>query len=48
QQGGIRAKLFANATILEEIEHELGDSELLIDIDAKYLGLLKEVQCDVL
>lgn len=48
QQGGIRAKLFANATILEEIEHELGDSELLIDIDAKYLGLLKDVQCDVL
>jgi GTP-binding protein HflX len=46
QQGGIRAKLFANATILEELEDEFGDSEILIEIDAKYLGLLKDVQCD--
>jgi GTP-binding protein HflX len=46
QQGGIRAKLFANATILEELEDEFGDSEMLIEIDAKYLGLLKDVQCD--
>ena len=33
-------------TILEELEDEFGDSEILIEIDAKYLGLLKDVQCD--
>lgn len=43
-QGGIRAKLFANAQILEEEIDEFGDAELFIEIDVKHLGLLKDVQ----
>lgn len=43
-QGGIRAKLFANAQILEEEIDEFGDTKLFIEIDFKHLGLLKDVQ----
>lgn len=46
QQGGIRAKLFAQAQILEETMDEFGDTNLLIEIDMKHLGLLKDIQTD--
>jgi GTP-binding protein HflX len=42
-QGDIRAKLAAHAQILEESIDEFGDSELLIEIDVKYLGLLSSI-----
>jgi GTP-binding protein HflX len=42
-QGDIRAKLAAYAQILEEKINDLGDSELVIEIDAKHLGLLSSV-----
>jgi GTP-binding protein HflX len=45
-QGNIRAKLFACATILSEKIDDFGDSELVIEIDTKYLGLLKSVETD--
>ena len=46
QQAGIRAKLFANAQILEETIDEFGDTNLFIEIDFKHLGLLKDVQVE--
>lgn len=42
-QGDIRAKLCACAQILEEKIDEFGDSELVIEIDVKHLGLLSSV-----
>ena len=45
-QGNIRAKLFACATILSEKIDDFGESELVIEIDTKYLGLLKSVETD--
>jgi GTP-binding protein HflX len=45
-QGDIRAKLAACAQILEEKINDLGETELLIDIDAKYLGLLSSVETE--
>jgi GTP-binding protein HflX len=45
-QGNIRAKLFACATILSEKIDDFGDSELVIEMDTKYLGLLKSVETD--
>jgi GTP-binding protein HflX len=44
KQSGIRAKLFATAQILEESIDEFGDTTLLIEIDFKHLGLLKDVE----
>jgi GTP-binding protein HflX len=47
-QGGIRAQLFTYAQILEESNNEQGETNLLIEIDVKHLGLLKNVQmCDI-
>jgi GTP-binding protein HflX len=43
-QGGIRAKLIANAKIIEEIIDEFGDSALIVELDEKYLGLLKQIE----
>ncbi|MFZ2726398.1 MAG: ribosome rescue GTPase HflX [Methylococcaceae bacterium] len=43
RQGGIRAKLMTTAKIIEETIDEFGDSELVIELDEKYLGLLKDV-----
>ena len=40
-QGDIRAKLFACAKIISEKTDDFGDSELVVEIDTKYLGLLK-------
>jgi GTP-binding protein HflX len=48
QQGGIRAKLFTCAKIIAEDIDELGASELVVQIDVKHLGLLKEVKTEEL
>ena len=43
-QGGVRAKLFSVANILQEGFTEQGGWELDIEIDRRYLGLLKGVE----
>ncbi len=43
-QGDIRAKLFACATIISELTDDFGGCELVIEMDTKYLGLLKAVE----
>lgn len=45
-QGDIRAKLFACAKIISEKTDDLGGCELVIEIDTKYLGLLKTVEIE--
>jgi GTP-binding protein HflX len=45
-QGDIRAKLFACAKILSEKTDDFGACELVIEIDTKYLGLLKSVETE--
>lgn len=45
-QGDIRAKLFACAKILSEETDDLGGCELVVEIDTKYLGLLKSVEIE--
>jgi len=45
-QGEIRAKLFACAKIISEKTDDLGGCELVIEIDTKYLGLLKTVEIE--
>lgn len=42
-QGDIRAKLFACANIISEKNDDFGGCELVVEIDTKYLGLLKSV-----
>jgi GTP-binding protein HflX len=42
-QGHIRAKLFTCAKIIDEHIDDFGANELVIEIDVRYLGLLKEV-----
>ncbi len=46
-QAGFKAKIFGYARIVSETVDETGDSELLIEIDKKHLGLLKNIQVDV-
>ncbi|MDO9142027.1 MAG: GTPase HflX, partial [Methylobacter sp.] len=43
-QGDIRAKLFACAKIISEKTDEFGGCELVVEMDTKYLGLLKSVE----
>ena len=43
-QGNIRAKLFTCAKIIDEHIDDFGASDLVIEIDAKHLGLLKSVE----
>jgi GTPase len=43
-QGDIRAKLFTCAKIIDEHINDFGESELVIEMDAKYLGLLQTVK----
>ncbi|MGZ5051209.1 MAG: ribosome rescue GTPase HflX [Methylobacter sp.] len=43
-QGDIRSKLFANAKIISEKMDDFGGCELTVEIDSKYLGLLKSVE----
>ncbi len=45
-QGDIRAKLFACATIISEKTDDLGGCELVVEMDTKYLGLLKAVEIE--
>jgi len=45
-QGEIRAKLFACARIINEKNDDFGACELVIEIDTKYLGLLKLVEIE--
>jgi GTP-binding protein HflX len=45
-QGGIRAKLFTCAKIIAEHINDSGVTELVIEMDAKYLGLLKTVETE--
>lgn len=43
-QGGVRAKLFDFAQIIEEEVNDYGGWDLAIEIDKKHLGLLKSVE----
>lgn len=45
-QGQIRAKIFTCAKIINQHIDEAGVIELVIEIDAKHLGLLKSVKCE--
>ena len=45
-QVGLKAKWFGSVRFLEETMNEHGDCELLIEIDQKNLGLLREVSCE--
>lgn len=45
-QGEIRAKLFSCAKIIDEHIDDSGGSNLVIEIDHKYLGLLKAVETE--
>ncbi len=45
-QGDIRAKLFTCAKIIDEHIDEVGGSDLIIEIDNKYLGLLNSIQTE--
>jgi GTP-binding protein HflX len=45
-QGNIRAKLFTCAKIIDEHIDDSGFNELDIEIDVRYLGLLKEVKTE--
>lgn len=42
-QAGLKAKLYGFVRIIDEINHENGDCELIIEIDKKNLGLLKAI-----
>ena len=43
-QGGLRAKLHTSAKIITETIDEFGDSEMIIELEQKHLGLLKNVE----
>ncbi len=45
-QGGVRASLFNYAKIIEEKNNDFGGWDLSIEIDKKYLGLLKSVKVE--
>ncbi len=45
-QGDIRAKLFACARIISEKSDDFGGCELVVEVDTKYLGLLKAVEIE--
>jgi GTPase len=45
-QGQIRAKLFTCAKIIDEHINDSGGSDLIIEIDNKYLGLLKAIESE--
>ncbi|WAK03378.1 ribosome rescue GTPase HflX [Methylobacter sp. YRD-M1] len=47
-QGDVRAKLFAVAKILEEQVDDFGGYELVVEMDAKHLGLLKSIEIEEL
>ena len=45
-QGKVRSDLFKHAKIIDEQVNENGGWELFVEIDKKYLGLLKNVRVD--
>jgi len=45
-QGNIRAKLFTCAKIIDEHIDDFGANELVIEIDVRHLGLLKDVKTE--
>jgi GTPase len=45
-QGQIRAKLFTCAKIIDEHINDSGGSDLIIEIDNKYLGLLNAIETE--
>ena len=45
-QGNIRAKLFTCAKIIDEHIDDFGVTEVVLEIDVRYLGLLKDVKCE--
>jgi GTP-binding protein HflX len=47
-QGDIRAKLFACAKIISEKTDDFGACKLVVEMDTKYLGLLKTVEIDAI
>lgn len=47
-QGDVRAKLFAVAKILEEQVDDFGGYELVVEMDAKHLGLLRSIEIEEL
>lgn len=44
EQGGVRAKLFSVANVLQEDFTEQGGSDLAVEIDLQHMGILKEVE----
>ncbi len=48
RQAGVRAKLFDFAKILQEEVNETGGWEMAVEIDKKYLGLLKDIKIEEL
>ena len=48
RQAGFKAKLFGFARIIDETTDEHGDCELLIEIEKKHLGLLKDIHVEEL
>ena len=47
-QGSVKAKLFTCAKIINEHIDDFGAYELVIEIDARHLGLLKEVKTETI
>ncbi len=47
-QGGVRSQLFQHANIIDETVTDLGGWDLSIEIDKKHLGILKEIEVEVL
>jgi GTP-binding protein HflX len=48
EQGDIRAKIYALATVLEERIGDDGHAEMIIDIDPKHSGILETVRSEIL
>jgi GTP-binding protein HflX len=48
RQAGFKAKLFGFARVIDETINEHGDSILIIEIDKKNLGLLKDISVEAL
>jgi GTP-binding protein HflX len=45
-QGGVRARLFDYAKIIDEKVDEFGGWDLVVEIDKKHLGLLKMIKTE--
>lgn len=45
-QAGLKAKWFGMVRLIDELVNDHGDSELIIELDKKYLGLLKDIRVE--